>query len=59
MNLQDLKQKYGIIGNNTQLERAIEVARLVAPTDLNVLINGESGRNTCDAPEEEYNIKRI
>ncbi len=43
MNLQDLKQKYGIIGNNTQLERAIEVARLVAPTDLNVLINGESG----------------
>ncbi len=40
---QDLKQKFGIIGNNSLLERAIEVAQQVAPTDLNVLINGESG----------------
>ncbi|MBS1651980.1 MAG: sigma-54-dependent Fis family transcriptional regulator [Bacteroidetes bacterium] len=43
MNTQDLKQKYGIIGNNILLERAIDVAYQVAPTDLNVLINGESG----------------
>jgi transcriptional regulator with PAS, ATPase and Fis domain len=43
MNIQDLKQKFGIIGNNSLLERAIEVAQQVAPTDLNVLINGESG----------------
>lgn len=43
MALQDLKQKFGIIGNNSLLERAIEVAQQVAPTDLNVLINGESG----------------
>lgn len=43
MTLQDIKQRFGIIGSNPLLERAIEVARQVAPTDLNVLINGESG----------------
>lgn len=43
MNTQDLKQKFGIIGNNAFLERAVDIARQVAPTDLNVVINGESG----------------
>ncbi|MBA2612692.1 MAG: sigma-54-dependent Fis family transcriptional regulator [Bacteroidetes bacterium] len=43
MNTQDLKQKFGIIGSNTLLERAVDIARQVAPTDLNVVINGESG----------------
>jgi transcriptional regulator with PAS, ATPase and Fis domain len=43
MNVQDLKQKFGIIGNNVLLERAVDIARQVAPTDLNVVINGESG----------------
>jgi transcriptional regulator with PAS, ATPase and Fis domain len=43
MSLQEIKQKYGIIGNNPMLERAIDIARQVAPTDLNVVINGESG----------------
>jgi transcriptional regulator with PAS, ATPase and Fis domain len=43
MNTQDLKQKFGIIGNNLLLERAVDIARQVAPTDLNVVINGESG----------------
>lgn len=43
MSLQDIKQKYGIIGNNAMLERAVDIARQVAPTDLNVVINGESG----------------
>jgi len=43
MNIQDIKQKYGIIGNNAMLERAVDIARQVAPTDLNVVINGESG----------------
>jgi len=43
MNIQELKQKYGIIGNNQLLERAVDIARQVAPTDLNVVINGESG----------------
>ena len=43
MNNQELKQKFGIIGNNILLERAVDIARQVAPTDLNVVINGESG----------------
>lgn len=43
MNLQDIKQRFAIIGTNPTLERAIDIATQVAPTDLNVLINGESG----------------
>lgn len=43
MTIQDIKQKYGIIGNNPMLERAVDIARQVAPTDLNVVITGESG----------------
>lgn len=43
MNVQDIKQKFGIIGNNPLLERAVDIARQVAPTDLNVVITGESG----------------
>ena len=43
MNIQDIKQRFGIIGSNPLLDRAIDIARQVAPTDLNVLINGESG----------------
>ena len=40
---QDIKQRFGIIGNAPGLNRAIEVAVQVAPTDLSVLITGESG----------------
>lgn len=43
MTLQDIKLRFGIIGNNPLLDRAIDIAQQVAPTDLNVLINGESG----------------
>ena len=43
MNTQELKQKFGIIGSNVLLARAVDIARQVAPTDLNVVINGESG----------------
>ncbi len=43
MNTQSIKQRFGIIGNSTGLNRAIEVAVQVAPTDLSVLISGESG----------------
>lgn len=38
-----IKQRFGIIGTNAQLNRAIEVAVQVARTDLSVLITGESG----------------
>lgn len=43
MDLQTIKRTFGIIGNDPQLERAIEVATKVASTDLTVLITGESG----------------
>jgi len=41
--VQQIKQRFGIIGNNAALNRAIDVALQVAPTDLSVLITGESG----------------
>src|SRR6201982_3404825 len=43
MNLQDIKQRFGIIGSSPVLDRAIDIAKQVAPTDLTVLITGESG----------------
>jgi len=43
MELQSIKQRFGIIGNSLLLNRAIDVAIQVAPTDLTVLITGESG----------------
>ncbi|RLD75949.1 MAG: sigma-54-dependent Fis family transcriptional regulator [Bacteroidetes bacterium] len=43
MELQSIKQRFGIIGNSILLNRAIDVAIQVAPTDLTVLITGESG----------------
>lgn len=43
MDLQSIKTRYGIIGNDPKLNRAIEVAVQVAATDLTVMINGESG----------------
>jgi transcriptional regulator with PAS, ATPase and Fis domain len=41
--IQSIKQRFGIIGNNHALNRAIDVARQVAPTDLSVMITGASG----------------
>jgi transcriptional regulator with PAS, ATPase and Fis domain len=43
MDVQRIKQRYGIIGNSLGLNRAIDIAVQVAPTDLSVLITGESG----------------
>ncbi len=43
MTIQEIKQRFGIIGNSPALERAMDIAMQVAPTDLSVLINGESG----------------
>ena len=41
--LQNLKNKFDIIGNDPALNRALEVAVTVAPTDITVLVTGESG----------------
>lgn len=43
MDIQSVKQRFGIIGNAPLLNRAIDVAMQVAPTNISVLINGESG----------------
>lgn len=41
--LQNIKQRFGIIGNNNQLNLALQKAIRVAPTDISVLVTGESG----------------
>jgi transcriptional regulator with PAS, ATPase and Fis domain len=43
MDIQGIKQRFGIIGNSPLLNRAIDITVQVAPTDLTVLISGESG----------------
>jgi transcriptional regulator with PAS, ATPase and Fis domain len=43
MNVIQIKQRFGIIGNTPLLNRALEVAMQVAPTDISVLVTGESG----------------
>ncbi|WP_026451382.1 sigma-54 interaction domain-containing protein [Aequorivita capsosiphonis] len=42
-NIQATKQRFGIIGNDPKLNRAVEKAIQVAPTDISVLVTGESG----------------
>ena len=41
--LQSVKQRFGIIGNHTGLNRALEKALRVSTTDISVLVIGESG----------------
>jgi transcriptional regulator with PAS, ATPase and Fis domain len=43
MDIGVIKQRFGIIGNSSLLDRAIDIARQVAATDITVLITGESG----------------
>ena len=49
--LQSLKNKYDIIGNDPDLNRALEVAVAVAPTDITVLVTGESGVGKENIPK--------
>ena len=49
--LQQVKQRFGIIGNDPKLDRAIDIALQVAPTDLSVLIIGESGAGKENFPQ--------
>ena len=49
--IQRIKQRFGIIGNIPALNRAIDIAMQVAPTDLSVLITGESGVGKENFPQ--------
>lgn len=51
MDIQAIKQRFGIIGNYSKLNRAIDIARQVAATDMAVLINGESGTGKETFPQ--------
>jgi len=51
METQQIKQRFGIIGTDSGLERAIDIARQVAPTDLSVFITGESGTGKESFPQ--------
>jgi DNA-binding NtrC family response regulator len=53
--LQNIKQRFGIIGNFEELNRAIDIAVQVAPTDLSVLITGESGTGKEIFPQVIHN----
>jgi transcriptional regulator with PAS, ATPase and Fis domain len=53
--LQNIKQRFGIIGNYDGLNRAIDIAVQVAPTDLSVLITGESGTGKEVFPQVIHN----
>jgi DNA-binding NtrC family response regulator len=53
--LQNIKQRFGIIGNYEGLNRAIDIAVQVAPTDLSVLITGESGTGKEVFPQVIHN----
>ena len=49
--LQSLKNKYDIIGNDPALNRALEIAVKVAPIDMTVLVTGESGVGKENIPK--------
>ena len=56
--LQQVKARFGIIGNNEALARAIDIAMQVAPTDLSVLITGESGVGKESFPQIVHQYSR-
>lgn len=56
LNIQQLKQRFGIIGNSPMLNRAIEIAAQVASTDLTVLVTGESGTGKEIMPQIIHNL---
>ena len=56
--VQQVKQRFGIIGNTEALNRAIDIAIQVAPTDLSVLITGESGVGKESFPQIIHQYSR-
>lgn len=56
--IQQIKLRFGIIGNNEVLMRAIDIAIQVAPTDLSVMITGESGVGKESFPQIIHQYSR-
>lgn len=56
--LQSLKNRYDIVGNDPALGRALEIAVAVAPTDLTVLVIGESGVGKENIPKIIHQFSR-
>ena len=56
--IQSVKLRFGIIGNTEELNRAIDVAMQVAPTDLSVLVTGESGVGKESFPQIIHQFSR-
>jgi|SRR5690554_1736296 len=56
MDIQQIKQRFSIIGNSPALNRAIDIAIQVAPTDISVLIVGESGTGKETMPQIIHNL---
>lgn len=56
--IQNVKLRFGIIGNTEALNRAIDIAMQVAPTDLSVLITGESGVGKESFPQIVHQFSR-
>ena len=51
MDTKQAKQRFGIIGNDAELIRAIDVALQVSPTDISVFVYGESGTGKESIPK--------
>ena len=56
MTIQQVKQRFGIIGNSSLLNRSLEVAMQVAPTDISVLVMGESGTGKEIIPQVIHHL---
>lgn len=56
--IQNVKLRFGIIGNTDGLNRAIDIAMQVAPTDLSVLVTGESGVGKESFPQIIHQFSR-
>jgi DNA-binding NtrC family response regulator len=56
MNIQQIKQRFGVIGNAPGLNRALEVAAQVAPTDISVLVTGQSGTGKEIIPQVIHHL---
>ena len=56
--IQSVKLRFGIIGNTNGLNRAIDIAMQVAPTDLSVLVTGESGVGKESFPQIIHQFSR-